>query len=104
MTRKVTVRIDMDLYFDLKEECKKYGYRSLNAFICKLLKERKVVEIAGGHELATAIHQIKTLTTNDLRVRERSKELCQSFDSLTIEIEELRNCVKSCVTQHEEEQ
>lgn len=104
MTRKLTIRIESSLYEKLWKECQRYGYRSLSSYICKLLQEQKLIEIAGGHELTTAIHQVKMLAINDQRLRERREELCQLFDLLMIEIEKLRSCVESYAMRHEKEQ
>lgn len=99
MSKKLTIHIDDELYNDLQAECKRFGYRSMSAYINKMLKQRKIVEIAHGSELASVIHQIKTLVTGDNRLIERREKLCQSYGSLMIEIEQLRNCVESLNTQ-----
>lgn len=100
MSIKVTIRMEEGLYDRLQDECKRFGYRSLNAYICKLLKQRKVVEISYGDEIASIIHQIK-ITDADPRLRERRVQLCQLYDSLMTGIEKLRNCVESSNTQRE---
>lgn len=71
MSRKITLRIDEDLYTRLYDECMKFGYRSFSSYICKLLKERNVVEIAGGNDLAATFHQIRAMNSGDLRLAER---------------------------------
>jgi len=95
MSKKITLRIDEDLYVKLCDEFKRFGYRSFSSYISKILKERNIVEISGGNDLAAVLHQIKTINSGDLRLAERRNKLCQLYDSLMIEIENLRNCVKS---------
>jgi len=95
VSKKVTIRMDENLYEDLYEESAKYGYRSFSSYICKLLKERNVVEIAGGNELAATLHKIRAMDSGDLRLAVRRDRLCQLYDSLMIEIENLSSCIKS---------
>lgn len=104
MKRKLTIRVIPSLYDRLWEEYQRYGYRSLSAYVCKLLKERQIIEISGGNELASAIHKIQALAANEIWTKKRREELCQLYDSLMIEIERLRSCVESYIMRHEEEQ
>lgn len=100
MSIKVTVRIDEELHDKLTDEYKRFGYRSLNAYVCKLLKHRKVIEVSYGDEVASIIHQIRTCIDNP-RISERGRLLCRSYDLLMTEIEKLRNCVESSNTQRD---
>lgn len=103
MSKKITIRLDDKLFVQLKDECKRFGYRSLNAYICRLLKQEKVVEISYGNEIASVIHQIRTTLTDDLQLRERRARLCQLYDSLMTEIEQLRSYAELSIMQREEE-
>ena len=94
MSKKLTIHIDDELYNVLLGECKRFGYRSMNAYINKTLEQRKIVEIAHGSELASVIHQIKTLVTADIRLKDRREKLCQLYGTLMTEIEKLCNCTE----------
>lgn len=102
MSTKITVRMDDKLHDKLQDECKRFGYKSLNAYVCKILKERTLFEISYGNEVASIIHQIR-ICAGDLRNSERRRLLCQSYDSLMTEIERLRSCVESLNMQKEME-
>ena len=90
MSKKMTLRVDDALYAQLHSEYLRFGYRSFNAYICRLLKMRNVVEVTGGSDLAAVLHQIRTMDLKDSSLWDRRKKLCQSYDLLMVQIEKLR--------------
>lgn len=101
MSRKITIRVDEEKYCSVKEEYLKFGYKSLSSYISKLLEERTVIEISDGKDLAITLHHIRSINSGDLRLERKKEELCQLYDSLTIEIEKMLNSLKSLTTSSE---
>lgn len=95
---KVSFRIDETLYVKLKDESNRFGYRSFSAYIITILEQRKIVEIEGGSQLAMAIFELTKIKGNEGRLVEVTEQICQLFDSLMIETEELKNLQNSVNT------
>lgn len=95
LDRKVTIRIEEQMYERLENETKKFGYRSLNSYIGAILSKRILVEVSGGCDLANIMHQIRSLNCEDPNLVERRVRLCQLYDSLMTAIETMRSCIES---------
>ena len=95
---KVSFRIDETLYIKLKDETKRFGYRSFSAYITTILEHRKILEIEGGSQLALAIFELLKAKENEIHLEEVTERICQLFDSLMIEIEELKALPNSANT------
>lgn len=90
MSRKISVRIQEEIYQQLLEESQRFGYRGVSSYIVVLLEQRKVVEIAGGTRLAESIFSYLK-EENPNKRREGKDEICHLLGQLMIEIEQLEH-------------
>ena len=88
-SKKFSITIPNDLYYVLNDEQKRYGYRSLSAYINTLLEKRSVTEIADGAELVSVMHQLRQ-TLERKECTEEVDKLCHCLDTLmTIIVERI---------------
>lgn len=95
MSKKISVRLPDRVYEELCSECLSYGFRGISSYIITLLERRKVVEIEGGTELATAISKLMQTRSDSDEFRKAREDVCRCFAMLMTEIEALKNCQES---------
>lgn len=95
MSKKVSVRLPDHLAEQLRAESILYGYRGLSAYIITLLEKRKIIEIAGGADLAAAISRLMQMPICACEFEEGRDEICRCFALLMTEIETLQNYLES---------
>ena len=85
MSRKISVRLQEELYQQLLSESQRFGYRGISSYITVLLEQRQVIEIEGGTRLAESI--FRYLKENNLNSKQEGREeVCHLLGSLMTEI------------------